>query len=484
MPPTATMLLLFLLFFSFSSNAHIEVNDAETSFTRFGVEYYVDKSGADDFYTVKNKSFKNSSNRLTLGKDAKTTWVRFLLSNNSSKTKKLFLHIPEAYHTKQLTLYQATNNLIENSHVVYLGDAKPNTKLYGSTAIFPINLSPYSESYIYLKNETFSHQWFTLAIYDEENSKHALISQNYDIGIMVGILLALMFYNIILFITSRKKENIFYALYLVASSVWIALSYGFLATLFGIYGQSMIHINLSLLAMPCFLILFMMCIFETKRMYPLEHKALLAVLVLIVLNIFYGTIDIIAALEPTSTLAAIMIAVTLTVSLSIKNKGNPLAKYFLIGHSFFVLFSILAIGYYKGILPNTYVTSHAVGIGIMLEAFMLAFIISYRIRELERIEKEQACLQIQANTDPLTQLYNRRYFDEATNQLLTKDSGQTPLSIAIADIDLFKKFNDQYGHLVGDEVLIAFADILKKFTPDNAIVARLGGEEFIIALPR
>ena len=52
-----------------------------------------------------------------------------------------------------------------------------------------------------------------LALYDDVNSKKALVSENFDIAIMVGMLLALMLCNIILFVSSRKKENIFYALY-------------------------------------------------------------------------------------------------------------------------------------------------------------------------------------------------------------------------------------------------------------------------------
>jgi len=92
----------------------------------------------------------------------------------------------------------------------------------------------------------------------------------------------------------------------------------------------------------------------------------------------------------------------------------------------------------------------------MLESFMLAFIISYRMRVLEKIEKQQAKLQVQANTNPLTQLYNRRYFDDTVESLLNDVKTNLPMCIAIADIDHFKQFNDQYGHQVGDEVLIAF----------------------------
>ncbi|MFY8351323.1 diguanylate cyclase [Pseudoalteromonas sp. SSM20] len=478
------MTVFFLLLLSFSTSANIAIDDSATSLSEFKVHYYVDKSRREGLDEIKSKQFIAASNRLTLGTDAKTTWVRFSISNSSSSAKQLFLHIPEAYHTETLSLFQLTNDEVIEQHTIQLNKNNAQPLLFGGTAVFPITLAAYSSHDIYLKSDVYSHQWFTLGLYDELNSKHALVSENYDIAIMVGMLLALMLYNIILFISSRKKENIFYALYLVSGTTWIALSYGFLATLFGVYGQSMMHLHLSLLTMPSFLILFMMNIFETKRLYPTEHKALLFVLVIILLDLVFGMFNIVAALKPASTLAAIMIAVTLSVSISILRKGNPLAKYFLLGHSLFFIFNLLAIGYYKGLLPNTYVTSHGVGIGIMLESFMLAFIISYRIRVLERIEKEQAELQYQANTDPLTQLYNRRYFDQSVERLLAEKNCHTPMCIAIADIDFFKKFNDQYGHQVGDEVLVAFADILQKFTPENAIVARLGGEEFIIALPK
>ena len=177
-----------------------------------------------------------------------------------------------------------------------------------------------------------------------------------------------------------------------------------------------------------------------------------------------------------------MIVITLSVSISLWRKGNPLAKLFLLGHSLFFIFNLLAIGYYKGVLPNTYITSRGVGIGIVLEALMLAFIIAYRMKMLEKIKNQQAELEQQAHTDPLTQLYNRRYFDQTINAWLKDKPSFQPISIAIADINNYKLFNDTHGHQIGDEALVAFSDILKKFTPNNSLVARLGGEEFIIAL--
>jgi diguanylate cyclase (GGDEF)-like protein len=90
-----------------------------------------------------------------------------------------------------------------------------------------------------------------------------------------------------------------------------------------------------------------------------------------------------------------------------------------------------------------------------------------------------------SNTDVLTDLYNRRFFNDAFDREW-KRSGRdnSLLSIILFDIDYFKKINDTFGHQVGDEYLKKTAEILTSvFKRDSDIVARYGGEEFIILLP-
>ena len=85
--------------------------------------------------------------------------------------------------------------------------------------------------------------------------------------------------------------------------------------------------------------------------------------------------------------------------------------------------------------------------------------------------------------DPLTGIYNRRYFFEiATKICLTSLREEKPVSILMCDIDHFKNINDTYGHQTGDLVLEKIATNLKKSIRKNDIVARYGGEEFIILL--
>lgn len=90
----------------------------------------------------------------------------------------------------------------------------------------------------------------------------------------------------------------------------------------------------------------------------------------------------------------------------------------------------------------------------------------------------------QALTDPLTNIYNRRYITEYLFGLLNiSKRRESPLSVFMIDIDNFKKFNDEYGHKVGDTVLKAVAKTIESSIREGDTVARYGGEEFIVVLP-
>ena len=97
------------------------------------------------------------------------------------------------------------------------------------------------------------------------------------------------------------------------------------------------------------------------------------------------------------------------------------------------------------------------------------------VLELERL----------ANHDGLTGLFNRRFFHAAMSQEFLRHQRQKlPLAIALVDIDHFKKFNDNYGHVEGDQCLATVAKLIELVTRrPGEIVARFGGEEFIVLLP-
>lgn len=104
--------------------------------------------------------------------------------------------------------------------------------------------------------------------------------------------------------------------------------------------------------------------------------------------------------------------------------------------------------------------------------------------EINELRSQLATTQRDAVTDRLTTLANRRGFDMALQELTAEArTEQTPLCLAIADIDFFKKFNDNHGHQIGDQVLKLVGRTLDDGTKGRDFAARYGGEEFAIILP-
>lgn len=109
-------------------------------------------------------------------------------------------------------------------------------------------------------------------------------------------------------------------------------------------------------------------------------------------------------------------------------------------------------------------------------------------RDLSRsnrtLQESEARLIAMSLTDPLTGLANRRRLMEFLQSEIDRSQRyQIPFSIIMADIDFFKKVNDEFGHEVGDEALLGFSNLMKNNMRSVDLVARLGGEEFIIVMP-
>ncbi len=96
----------------------------------------------------------------------------------------------------------------------------------------------------------------------------------------------------------------------------------------------------------------------------------------------------------------------------------------------------------------------------------------------------RAGLELQAQTDSLTGLYNHRYFHERLRRELTQSSSaHETVGLVMLDIDDFKKVNDVYGHAVGDNILAELADHLRATVRGSDVVCRIGGEEFAVIVP-
>ena len=113
-------------------------------------------------------------------------------------------------------------------------------------------------------------------------------------------------------------------------------------------------------------------------------------------------------------------------------------------------------------------------------------LISYICRQLEIAIKNVALmneLEVTLRTDKLTNVYNRRYFEETIEKsFINGGVNRKIFSVIMIDLDDFKIINDTYGHKVGDEVLIYFAEVLNKNVRNEDLVVRYAGDEFVIFL--
>ncbi|MBT8473171.1 MAG: diguanylate cyclase [Marinicaulis sp.] len=105
--------------------------------------------------------------------------------------------------------------------------------------------------------------------------------------------------------------------------------------------------------------------------------------------------------------------------------------------------------------------------------------------EISKLQRNVESIQAEAMKDPLTGVANRASFDaELSKQIVYAHGANEPLALILADIDHFKKFNDQYGHQTGDQVLRLVAEVMNANVKGQDLLARYGGEEFAIVLPQ
>ena len=105
----------------------------------------------------------------------------------------------------------------------------------------------------------------------------------------------------------------------------------------------------------------------------------------------------------------------------------------------------------------------------------------YGVRGRQRIQELASENERLAYTDMLTGLPNRRaFFTQIATPVMTAPGALQSVAFIVCDIDNFKAFNDEYGHNVGDQVLVHIANLIKTALPESATVARLGGEEFVV----
>ncbi|ASC92802.1 Diguanylate cyclase DosC [Sulfurospirillum diekertiae] len=155
--------------------------------------------------------------------------------------------------------------------------------------------------------------------------------------------------------------------------------------------------------------------------------------------------------------------------------------------SIFILFFIAGyfiFGYNLWLLGDEFNHLSIITSITMLFGGVFAYLVGQLALHTMNDVKNMAILQHESITDGLTNLHNRRYFDERiTEEVALSKRYKLPLTFMLLDVDHFKKINDTYGHKVGDEVLRNLSKVVLEVVRDSDVVARYGGEEIAIITP-
>ena len=340
----------------------------------------------------------------------------------------------------------------------------------------------------------------------------------FGIGLYYGILLALFFYNLALWLSLRDASYFWYLFHLSAFGL-------VLMTLNGLGFEYLwpdspwladLSVPLSICLAQIGMQQFTRVFLRLPGVWPAGNRVSLACIAFYValgLASFWLPYRIATPLASASVFLSI--AWILTVTLTAMRRGDRSARLFLLAWGMFLfgtgMFTALAFG----LLPKSFMTVYGVQIGSALEMLLLSIALSYRYASLrnendrivrraklqlesqvlertselrtalEQLETAHGRLREASRHDALTGLYNRAWFRERFESLLEAARTQDqPLSLLMIDLDHFKEVNDRHGHLVGDDCLRRCARVVEGILrPPGALVARYGGEEFIAALP-
>ncbi|MDO9465957.1 MAG: diguanylate cyclase [Thiobacillus sp.] len=420
---------------------------------------------------------------LNFGIGAKPAWIHFEVNNPSPAPVRKRLSVEIAWLDRIELYIRNPDGSLTTHHV---GDRQPYAQRPVASRYFMFDHAfGTGTSEVFVRVETPDPMVVPIHLMDPEASRDRQMQQAFSYGIVYGFLLALMAYNAILYLSLRSTRYLYYALYLamfVAMNVaytghgyawlwpdslaWQQWSNPILMFLYGTSG-----------------LVFAIRFLDLRVYFPRARKAVIAFCAT------FGALLVAAflldsqklALLAAFTFAILFTAIMLFLGVISVRAGQKPARYFLVAALAAMVGALLTALSTWGFIPHNSWTFRAVEIGMLIDATLLALALGYQFRvgQEERLRAERL-----AQLDPLTGLNNRRAFYDKTSALWSQAVRHGhATAVMLLDIDRFKQINDRHGHAHGDEVLKAVTGVLKASIRAEDVLARWGGEEFIVFLP-
>lgn len=483
---------IFFLCFTSASKAQGQVNLSELTSQAVGkqVRYFLEDEKQPLNLTKAKAIFDrgdvitSTGDSVSLGIGVRPVWLSFYVNNDGMTDAQYRLSV-ETPWLDYIDTWLVQGNKVHKQ--VSGGDAIPfyerpmQYRFYAFETDFPQGVTQ-----VFMRVETRGPLAIPVRLSTVDEAQAGDIGAAYQYGILYGIMGSLALYNMILFFMIRRREYGLYALYLTGF-VLNSLSYtGQLHTVItadlGVYFQDWLD-NFLMLTYSVAGLHFARILLNTKYYAPKLNTLVVWVATaipaaIVVCFIFdWLVLSLILAFILNSSFALLFVVLGY-YALKAKVPPAPLFLISSVTAATCIGISTMAVG---GVLPYNSFTFKAIEVGMTFEAMFLAMILA---RQFRIVQQEKEIAEKFARLDALTGLNNRRGFEEKA-EFLWRSAERTskPLSLILLDIDNFKQVNDKYGHAHGDLVLTSLADCLQKQLRRSDLIARWGGEEFIVLLP-
>ncbi len=344
---------------------------------------------------------------------------------------------------------------------------------------------PPGDSELYLRAQTPDPLVLPLEVLGEDAFEARLLEYRFVYGLIYGFLLSMIVYNSMLYLGMRERSYLYYSIYLGLFAL-LNFSYsghGF-AWYWADYPTLQNHIILvTMVLFGCSGLLFASSFLSLAGHAP-RSRHFLQVLALVGLGCLVASLllgnQMIEA-RVAFTFALLSAAGMALLGLTSLRRRRIAGSYYIAATLCGMLGTLISTLTVWGLLPFNGWNYGAIKIGIIFQATLLALALSHKMR-LQQSGKLQA--ERMAQRDPLTGLHNRRGFQEQTAPIWsTVVRNQRPLSLIMLDLDHFKNLNDLHGHAMGDHALVLTARMLEQECRAGDVIARWGGEEFLLLLP-